>query len=78
MTAGTPGKINMRLVKTNPNTSAIIYNVNTTVNYGCTADEFKDALNVFSSFSSYQISVTRTIYDGSNAIINDTATASKI
>lgn len=78
MVGGNAGKINMRLVRTDPGTGATTYNVNKTVDYGCTDADFQGALNSFDSFSSYQISVVRNIYDSGNNIINTTVGAAKI
>ncbi len=64
-TAGNPGNINMRLVRTDSKGS-ISYNVNTTVAYGCTASQFANALNQFNSFSPFRISVTRDMYNNAD------------
>ena len=76
LTGGSTGQINLKIVRTSG--TKITYNANTTINYGCTAADFQSALNSFDSFSSYHISVTRHIYDGSNNEINTTVGASKI
>mgnify|MGYP003534498261 CR=1 FL=1 len=75
--AGASGAFNIKIVRLNPDGS-INYNVNKTINYGCTADEFKAALNSFNSFSPYKITVTRELYDGSNNIVADVASSTKI
>lgn len=76
MPGGSTGKINLKIVRTTG--TKITYNVNTTVDYGCTAEEFEYALNQFDSFSKYQISVTRDIYDGSDNVINTSVGADRI
>jgi hypothetical protein len=77
MTAGTPGTINLKLVRTDKS-GTITYNVNTTIAYGCTDAVFQSALNNFNSFNGYEFTVVRTIYDASNNVINTTTGASKI
>jgi hypothetical protein len=78
MLGGSTGYINLRLVRTDPSSGSITYNVNTTVAYACSAATFQNALNNFDSFSPYQISVVRTIYDSTGAVTNDTTVASRI
>ena len=55
----------MKLVRRDKS-GAVTYNVNKTVDYGCSETAFQNALNGFNSFSSYYISVTRTIVDSGN------------
>ncbi len=78
MVGGSSGTMNLKIVRTNPTTGAITYNANATVAYGCTAATFLAALNLFNSFSTYQTSVERFIYDSNNNTINTTAGASRI
>ncbi len=47
------GSINLKLVRTNQTTGSIIYNVNTTIDYGCDASTFLAALKQFDSFKNY-------------------------
>lgn len=65
MTGATSGSINMKLVRKDK-TGAITYNVNKTVDYGCSETAFQNALNGFNSFSTFYITVTRTIFDSGN------------
>ena len=77
MQGGTNGTFNIRIYR--PPTSATSqYDVNTDVNYGCTADQFADALNKFDIFSSHSISVVRTIYNANNVLLPNTTGAAKI
>lgn len=57
---GTIGQFNMKIYRTNGTT--VSYNVNTTVNYGCTETQFKDALEIFDIFKNYKLVVTREVY----------------
>lgn len=60
----TGGQFNLKIVKMK---GTSIYSVNTTVNYGCTTDQLKIALNLFDAFSTYSIDVvSRQIYNGTN------------
>lgn len=68
MTGATFGKINLKLVRRDK-TGEITYNVNKTVNYGCSDADFESALNSFNSFKPFVISVTRTIVDAGNNVI---------
>lgn len=77
ITGGSTGSINLKVARTDSN-GKIVYNVNRTILYGCSAEDFQSALNAFDSFSSYRISVTRFIYDGSDNEIPTTVGASKI
>jgi hypothetical protein len=70
MVGGSSGSINMKIVRKNAATQAIIYNVNTTVAYGCSAASFQAALNMFNSFSGYDTRVVRNVYDSKLNIIN--------
>lgn len=72
------GSMLLKIVRTNPTTGAITYNVNATVAYGCLASAFLTALNTFNSFSPYQTSVERFIYDSSNNTLNTTSGAARI
>lgn len=76
MLGGSTGTINLKIVRTSG--GKVSYNVNTTINYGCTAEDFQSALNRFDSFSKYQISVDRFIYDSSDTILNTTVGAARI
>jgi HJR/Mrr/RecB family endonuclease len=67
MTGATFGKINLKLVRRDK--GEITYNVNKTVNYGCSDADFESALNSFNSFKPFVISVTRTIMDAGNNVI---------
>jgi hypothetical protein len=64
-------------VRINQTTGKIIYNVNTTIDYGCDASTFLAALKQFDSFSNYQTSVVRNIYNG-NTIINTLTGATRV
>ena len=77
LTGGSTGTINLKLVRVGKD-GKISYNVNKTINYGCSAADFQSALNAFDSFSSFSISVTRFIYDASGNEINTTVGAGKI
>lgn len=55
---GTIGQFNLKIVRLNSN-GAISYNVNRTIDYGCTDAVFADALNAFDIYSPYKITVTR-------------------
>ncbi len=74
-TGGSSGSIDLRLVRTVANK---LVSTNTTIAYGCSASAFQDALNLFDSFSKYQTTVTRIIYDASNNVISTTAGAARI
>lgn len=76
MVGGSTGLINLKIVRTSG--GIITYNATTNVTYGCTASDFQSALNNFDSFSNYQISVTREIYDANDNIINTTVGAATI
>lgn len=77
MSGATSGTFNIRIYRP-PVGTTLAYDVNVDVTYGCTADDFKAALNNFDYFSSYAISVTREIYDSGNNIITNIALAAKI
>lgn len=77
LTGGSTGSINLKIVRVG-STGKVTYNVNKTIVYGCSDTDFKNALNSFDSFSSFRISVTRFIYDGSGNEINTTVGASSI
>ena len=77
LTGGSTGSINLKIARVNT-AGKITYNVNKTIAYGCSDTDFKNALNSFDTFSSFRISVTRFIYDGSGSEINTTVGASSI
>jgi hypothetical protein len=77
MSGATSGTFNLRIYRPPVGTTAA-YDVNVDVTYGCTADEFKAALNNFDYFEPYAISVVREIYDSSNTLVTDLALAAKI
>lgn len=77
LTGGSSGSINLKLARVNA-AGKITYNVNKTILYGCSDTDFKNALNGFDTFSSFSISVTRYIYDGSGNVISTTVGASSI
>lgn len=74
---GSTGSINLKVVRMD-SSGKTTYNVNRTISYGCSAADFQSALNAFDAFSSYRISVTRFIYDGSGSEILTTVGASSI
>lgn len=55
----------MKLVRPDSN-----YNVNRTIDYGCTDAVFADALNAFDIYSPYKITVTREVYLNGALITN--------
>ena len=78
MNGGTNGTFNLRVFRKDPNTGSTTYDVSVNVTYGCSASTFANALNSFDLYRSYAISVTRIIYDDSNAILSITTGASRI
>ena len=56
----------------------ISYDQKTNVTYGCTADQFKTALETFDSYKNKLISVTRHIYDAADNVLPDLTGAAKI
>jgi hypothetical protein len=75
---GSTGTIELGVYRQDSTTFAVTYNKKVNVTYGCTASTFLAALNQFDGYSSYQVSVVRTIYDSNNAVINTTASAARI
>lgn len=67
----------MRLVRSDK-LGSIIYNVNTSISYGCNASAFLSALNKFDSFSKYKTSVVRNMYNGNNNITENLTEAVRI
>lgn len=77
MTASTSGTIQLEITRTNADTFETT-TTKTNVSYACSADDFRNALNRFDGYSSYNVTVTRNIYDGSDQIITNVSAASKI
>ena len=71
------GSVNLKIVRVDSN-GKIYYNVNTTVQYGCTASDFEYALSFFDSFRNYMPSVVSKIYDKNGNITTSIVNASRI
>jgi len=78
MVGGSSGYINVHMYRVNASNGQVLYDVNQNVSYGCTASVFQSALNSFDSFSSYQISVQRNIYNSSNQTTTNITSAVRI
>jgi hypothetical protein len=73
----TNGSVNLKLVRSD-STGKIIYNVNVTIQYGCSASTFLNAINNFDSFYPYLPSVVRNNYDSADNLTNATSNISRI
>ena len=78
MVGGSSGIIQLQIIRTNPTTFAITYDVAVNITYGCTDTDFQSALSNFDGVNPYVISVVRKIYDGSNNIITTLTGAAKV
>lgn len=76
MIGATQGTIQLDITRVNADFSRDIQKQNVT--YGCSASDFQWALNRFDGFSSFVISVTRNIYDGSNNTLPNTTGALRV
>lgn len=76
MAGGTGGLIDLKIVRSNTD-GKIVYNVNRTVSYGCSASEFNSALSYFNSFYPYKHSTQRFTFDSSNNPTTDPSLIAK-
>ena len=65
MEGGTGGSLNLKISRSNG------YNVNKTVEYGCSAVDFNTTLGSFNSFSFYQRDTTLKMYDSGGSLTTD-------
>jgi hypothetical protein len=72
------GTIELHIARSDPTTLQIVYDQRVNVTYGCSENQFLSAIKQFDGYSSYSPSVVRTIYDGSNNLINTTTGAARI
>ena len=72
------GTLQLGVVRQNPSTFKITYEHYVNVTYGCTAAQFKSALESFDGYKNKVLTVTRAIYDSSNNTLPDTTGAARI
>ena len=76
MSSTNGGSLELKIVRADSN-GKITYNKKRTVSYGLSASSFKSALYEFSSFYSYQHSVTMKMYDSNDNVTTNTSNATK-
>ena len=72
------GTVELGITRQDQSTFKITYEKTVNVTYGCTAAEFKSALEQFDGYKNYVLTVTRAIYDASNNTLADTTNADRV